>query len=516
MTEPLAAAYLAISGFILVWNTFRAGRIASARTAPPAFAALSALGGLLLVPALLVRLASANALYARSIEAITWVWPLTLALFAAQAIYAAVRRMSHPVVAVVIAVYDVMLLLAGLTEYALVVGVPPPDPALAILAAHRNALALVATPAALASTAWVQLPLLAPAFPARWTVSIASRGVVAALAFAVVVVTGSELRAGYAAVRSYAPLADERLRERPAGDLAIGAELFPSLASLPPPLAVRNDLAIADSLGAEVVSLVLEPAATRPAVLDSLRRAFEGRRRGGMLLVVTLGWARGPIDAFRKRRPLDVDARVASVQRIAQRLEPDYLLPAHEPYGAAARAVGTLPPERWRTYLEAAAHAVDSVNRRVRVAYAVAAYDARDSVLYAWAAADGSPMDAVGFILRPTRHGGASLREHMATAERWIAAAESGREHWVFGVAGLPMVHGERSQRLAIEGALAWATRQEGMRGVIIANATDYTMATGLRSSLGRLRPALAAAQRSAQLVRETALGDTLPAPVTR
>ena len=516
MTEPLAAAFVAVSGLIIVWNTFRAGRIARVRTTPRVFAALSALGGLLLVPALLVRLASANALYSRSVEAITWIWPVTLALFAGQALYAAVRRMSHPVVAGAIAVYDLVLLIAGLTEYALVIGVSPPEPALAVLAAQRQTLALLATPAALASTAWVQLPILAPAFPARWNVSIATRMGVAVFAFGVVAVTASEMRAAYTAVHSYAAFADDRVRERPAGDLVIGARLFPNLASLPPPLAVHNDLAIADSLGAEVVSLVLEPAATRPAVLDSLQRAFEGRRRGGTLLVVTLGWERAPTDVFRGRRPLDVAGRVAAAQRIAQRLRPDYLLPAQEPYGGASRTVGTLPTAQWRAYLEASARAVDSIDRGVRVAYAVSEYGPDDSVLYAWAAASSSPIDAVGFVLRPTAEGGASLRERMTRAEDWMAAARSTKEHWVYDATGLPMAHGERSQQLVIEGTLAWATRQERIRGVIIANATDYAMATGLRSSLGRLRPALAAAQRSVRLVRETALGDTMPPPVTR
>ncbi len=516
MTEPAAAAYVVVSGLIIVWNTLRAGRIASARAAPRVFVALSALGGLLLVPALLVRLAAANALYARSIEAIAWIWPVTLGLFAAQAVYAAVRRLSHPLVAGPIAAYDLLLFVAASTEYALLVGATPSESVLAVLAAHRSVISLLTTPAALASTAYVQIPLLAPAFPARWSVSVATRVVVATLAIGIVALTASELHPGYRAIRSYAPLADDPIRERPAGDLAIGTELFPSLSSLPPPLVVRNDLAVADSLGAEVVSLTLEPAATRPAVLDSLRRAFDDRRRGGMLLIVTLGWARGPTDLFRRRATLDVEARVAAVQRIAQRLQPDYLLPAHEPYGAAARLLGPLPPEQWRAYLEAAARAVDATNRGVRVAYAVSAYEASDSMLYAWAASAESPLDAVGFVLRPTREGGRSLTARIQRAERWIDLAQSPKEHWLFGVAGLPMAHGERSQQLAIQGALAWATRLDGMRGVIIAGATDYSMATGLRSPLGRLRPALAHAQRSARLVRETASGDSVLRPVTR
>lgn len=515
MTEPLAAAHVVVSALIILWNTLRAGRIATVRTTPRLFAALSGLAGLLLVPALLVRLAAANALYARSVEAIAWLWPLAIGLFVAQALYALLRRMSHPLVAGSILAYNGVLAVTALTEHALMMGAAPPEPAMFLLAAHRAAFSLAATPAALGSTAYVMLPIIAPAFPARWGVSIATRAAVAGLAALWVGLTAAELRVGRRAVLSYPALARQQMQERPEGNFAVGAALFPSLASLPPPLVIRNDLAIADSILADAVSIVLEPAATRAPVLDSLRRAFEARRRGGMLLVVTLGWERSPGDVFRRRR-LDVEERVAAVDRIARRLSPDYLLPAQEPYGAAARAVGTLHPDRWRAYYAATASAAETANPRVRIAYAASSFDARDSALYAWAASPQSPVDAVGFILRPTHRGGAALASRMATAERWMAASGSTKEHWVFGVSGLPLVHGEASQRQAIWGVLAWATRVERIRGVIVADATDYTRASGLRSSLGRLRPALFEAQRAAKLVREAAQAESVGVPVTR
>ena len=515
MTEPLAAAHVAVSGFIIVWNTLRAGRIATARTTPRLFAALSGLGGLLLVPALLIRLASSNALYARSVEAVAWIWPLVLGIFAAQALYALLKRMAHPFVAVPILLYDILLLVTALTEHALVHGMSPSEPSLALLAAHRAALAL-ATPAALASTTWLMLPILAPAFPARWGVSIATRAGVAVLAALWVGITMAELPIGVRAIRSYAPLAEERLRERATGSLAIGTSLFPSLSALPNPITVRDDLAIADSLEADAVSLILEPAATRNAVLDSLRRAFEDRRRGGMRLIVTLGWERGPLDVFRRRDDLDLAGRVAAVDRIARRLRPDYLLPVEEPYGAAARELGALPPDRWRAYLTATARAAHEADRRVRVAYAASSFDARDSTLFAWAAGVGSPIDAVGFVLRPTSSGGASITSRMRRAESWLAVADTAKDVWVFAAGGLPLAHGELAQRRAVWGAIAWASGLERVEGVIVADARDYTRATGLRSALGRLRPALAEAQRAARALREAAMADSVRVPAAR
>ena len=106
------------------------------------------------------------------------------------------------------------------------------------------------------------------------------------------------------------------------------------------------------------------------------------------------------------------------------------------------------------------------------------------------------------------------MSERMRRAEAWLAASDTSKDVWVFAAAGLPLAHGEIAQRRAVWGAIAWASGLERVQGVIVADARDYTRATGLRSSLGRLRPALTEAQRAARMLREAAMADSVRVPV--
>ena len=53
---------------------------------------------------------------------------------------------------------------------------------------------------------------------------------------------------------------DMPLQERPRGDFQIGVRIFPTLAGPPPTLAIRNDLALVDTLDVDAVSVVLSPS----------------------------------------------------------------------------------------------------------------------------------------------------------------------------------------------------------------------------------------------------------------
>src|SRR5919202_573448 len=121
MSHPLASAHLAVSAIILLWDIFLAGQIAGLRAAP----------------ALLVALAAASTLYGRAIHGVAWIWPLTLTLFAAQAVYATGRALVTPLIAVPIAVYDVLIAAAGWAEYALSAGAAPPAWVVTLVAAER-------------------------------------------------------------------------------------------------------------------------------------------------------------------------------------------------------------------------------------------------------------------------------------------------------------------------------------------------------------------------------------------
>src|SRR4051812_48150060 len=96
MTTWLPAAYLALSLVILLWDVGLAGRIAQLRQATRPFAALTGIVGLLLLPAALLRVATATFITGRAVVSVGWIWPLVVVLVAVQATYAISRRLVNP------------------------------------------------------------------------------------------------------------------------------------------------------------------------------------------------------------------------------------------------------------------------------------------------------------------------------------------------------------------------------------------------------------------------------------
>lgn len=502
MRSWLPAAHLALTALALLWNMLLTARIGGVRAAPRVFSALTSLSGLLVAPALLISVVTASSVYGRPLQTLTWVWPVTLALFAAQAIYATARRLVTPLIGVPIALYDVLLLIGATTTLFISRGVRMPLALLVYVAAQRSALGLLVSDAALWSPLVVLVPVLSPAFAPRWRASALVRGSVATYAVAWSALTLVEIRTGLRAIQSYSAYASDALQERPAGDFIVGLSIFPTLTDPPNP-AVLHDLDLADTLGVAALHIAVTPEGTARATLDSIARVLEDRRRAGTRLIASIGFPFDVRTLAGRTIPLDEPSRLRAVERVARRLRPDYLLPVLEPYGAAARTVGRLPVERWREYLTRAAEVAHRVDGRIRVGVALSATTARDSSLYAWASSSASPLDAVGFSFLPGRLGALSLDVGADAAGRWMRTAQSEKEHWVFSAGGLALVHGELSQERAILHALAWATAQAGVRGLVVSAAGDYGTPTGLRAPDGHPRRAMMAVQRSVRALRE-------------
>jgi len=488
--------------FIIIWDIWMTGQIARARAAPPLFAGLTSVGGLLLLPGILVALATSSLLYGRALSTVAWLWPVTLLAFAVQATYATARGLVTPAIGLPIAVYDTLIALAACVKYAVFLGVKPPETALALVAAQYGALVITTSPLALTSSLIFYVPVLAPAFPARYRLSATVRLVLAAVAGLWAGLIIAKLWPGSAAIRSYDKYADTRLSERPEGDFAIGVKIFPDLHQGPPPLAIREDLALVDTIDADIVSITLAPDATTNAILDSLARTLDAQRRDSTLLVVSLDVTEG-LAALGVPAALDAERRISAVRRIARRLRPDYLVPVVEPYGRGAVAYGILPVQTWTSFLARASAAAHSVSPRTKVGVSASSYTSRDSALFAWAAADGSPMDVVGFTIFPGVSGARELDAAMFAADRFMRATRSTKEHWIWAAGSLPSVHGEASQERALGGMLSWATSRPTVRGFIVAEAGDYDTTIGLRAPSRRLRPATAAVARAVSALRE-------------
>jgi hypothetical protein len=505
MRTWLPIAHLALTLIILTWNIALAGRISQVRKAPRAFAAITALAGFLVAPALALSVAASSAITGRALVAVDWLWPLTCVLFAIQAVYALARRLVNTFVGLPIAVYDIIVAATVVFRYLASRGVQLPEPALVLLAAQTDALTLVTGTAALTSPLFFNIPIISPAFPAARELTAGFRVVVAFIAAGWTTLVAVGLPRGQVAIRTYDRYDGARLQDRPAGDFLIGLKILPDLARPPSVRAIRSDLALLDTLDIDAINVVVVPEAATGTVLDSVARVLEPLRRAdSTLLIVSLGYPGKLVPPLRPLQ-LDADERLRAVNQVVRRLRPDILIPAEDPYGSGARAFGLLPVETWEEYLTQASQLAKRLRPRTRIGVAASSFGTNDSLLYSWAVKPGSPVDVVGFSLTPSRRGAETLDASMRAADRWIQTERPRKEHWVFNAGGLPLAHGEQSQERALSGVLAWATGRAEIRGLIANGAGDYGSIVGLRTPSGRLRPAALALMRAQRSLQETA-----------
>ncbi len=508
---------------IVIWDIVITGRIAQVKTLPRGFVVLTGLAGFLLLPSLVIHLATSNAVTGRSVTAVDWLWPATTVLFAGQALYAATRRLVNPFLGFFISVYDLIAALDAVLRYIASRGTPLPGVALLFLAATSGAFAYLTLSATviIASPFHFLVPITAPAFPALRPWARTFRFGLAVVAATWIVVIFTRLAPADQAVNSYGihDSRTEKLQERPGSDFDIGLKLFPDLDGGPSPVAIKNDLALADTLGVTVVNVTVIPELMDRAALDSLARTLELLRRDSTQLIVTMGYERGLLPLagrnFSERR------RLAAIAPIVRRLRPDILLPAQDPFDAGTRAAGQRTPQFWQDYLTRASAEAKRADRRIRIGVSASTYDGRDSTLYAWAAKEGSPIDVPGFTLFPTASGVRTLDAARGAADRWMRESGSTKDHWVYAAGGYPEAHGEASQERAVWAALAWATTRPMIKGLIVSEAGDYGSINGIRAADGHLRRVAYAIMRAMKGLRETAAPDTTiaarprpPAPI--
>ncbi|HUF29928.1 MAG TPA: hypothetical protein VMM77_04620 [Gemmatimonadaceae bacterium] len=481
-------AHLALSILLIVWTILVAGRIARRRDASATLLMISGLGGLLIAPAAFVEGMAGSVTTGRALSALVWLWPATCLVILLQAVYATARGYVGRPLGTVIVVYDLLVAAMALVRYDILLGGAPIEPLVAMSAAGARALDIAASAAATGHPFFLFPPVLAPAVPAR------SRGlgVLVRSGVAIVITVWSTLlllaiAPAWRAATSFRPFARERLQERPAGDLAIGARLFSVVDGLgPQDHAVTRDVSLARELGLTALSVFIAPGAASDALTDSLASAVEGPRQAGAVLIAVLaaGDDRGgalPADAAG-------EARLArEIELIVRRLRPEYLVPV----APAAIAAHPGPATDWIPYLRSAADVAHRSRPATRVMLPLSGFSSADSTLYVWARGPASPIDAVGFRLRASVHGGAGVEARLLAAERWMRlTAGSPMEHWLLEVGAWPAVFGDHNQERAIWGALAWASRQPSVRGVVVHAAADYGAPVGLRTVSGRIRPA--------------------------
>ena len=497
--------YLALCIAMIMWDILLAGRIAQLRRTPRGFQAITGLAGLLLVPALLVAFSASSILYGRAVYLVAWLWPFTAILFALQTLYALSRRLVTPLLGFPLLTYNTIIAIIAVAKFAIAGGGSPPQFALALNAAQASMLGTFFGSAALWNPIFLQIPLFAPSLPARWRFTRFARVGLASVAIAMTALVLVELPGAFAGIRSYASHENDQLQEHPEGDFKVGLKIFPDLRGAPPPLALANDLSLVDTLDFDAISIVVNPEAARGVALDSLARSIERTRTDSTMLIITLGYPKNARAKITDSPAAYTLERVKDVDRLARRLRPDYLLPALDPNDEGARILGAQTNEYWVDYFTRAARISHGVNRRIKVAVSMSTYGPRDSVLYAWAAAPGSPIDVVGFSLLPGFDGARSLDTYLRVAQRWMRQfPEKPKNHWVFAAGGYPLVHGEDNQKNSIRGVLAWATAQAPIKGLVVYEAGDYNTIRGLRAPGGRLRSATTELQTAMKALSTT------------
>jgi len=486
----LSAIYLALSLAMIAWDILVAGRIAQLRRIPRGFQAITGIAGLLLVPALVVAYTAQSLLYGRAIFLVAWLWPFTALMFVVQTVYALGRRLVTPLLGFPLLIYNFVIAVVAVTKFVITRGHSPMEFELALNAAQASMLGTFFGAAALWNPIYIQVPIFAPSLPARWGFTRLARVALAGAATAMTALVVVELPGAFAGIKSYAVHDNEKLQEHPEGDFKIGLKIFPDLRGGPPPVAITNDLALADTLDVDAISVVIDPEAARGVALDSLARSIEEARSDSTILIVALGYPKKGENEFKQSREAYTMARLKDVDRIARRLKPDYLIPATDPLEEGARVLGEQSPQYWIDYFTRAARVAHYIYPRIRVSVPMSSYGTRDSTLYAWAARPGSPIDVVGFSMLAGFDGARSLDTHMRVAQRWMRQFPKPKEHWVFAAGGYPMVHGEENQRRTIWGVLAWATAEVPIKGLVVYEGGDYNSVRGLRAAGGRLRPA--------------------------
>lgn len=483
-----------VAVLLLLWNVVVAAQAARVRRAPPVLSFLTAFTGLLLAPAVLVAAVGPYALLGRTLHVLTWLWPLVAGLAAVQAVAVLVRGSTARAVSAPIAAFDLLVLLLALARWRVAAGGDPTALGAALLAAQAAVFAPLLGSAALEGGYALLIPVLAPLFPARWGIGRVVRPAVATgAAMLVVLVLGVALPRAARAAGGFARLDRAVPITRADTPLLRGVRIFGPLTGPPASLAVTRDLALLDTLGADVASLVVQPEGATLAALDSLARVLAPYRTDSIPLVVAVTLGTAPDAAARWRASPDEyrAERLRLLDRVVRALRPDVVFPAPPPYAVRADLPADVPLDWWASYLGEAAAATRRLRPRTLVGIGIGDFSARDSALYAWATAPETPLDLVSLAAFPTLDGAAGLEARLTTAERWLARPGAAQvPHWVTA-GGFPYVFGEESQRRALRGALAWASRTPAVSAIIVADAADYDRLTGLRTSGGRLRRAV-------------------------
>ena len=506
MTIPpwsVPAAFGVLVTALVAWNLAVGARATTLASAGSAFRALTGLGAFLLVPALLVGVLAPTPPGARVLTPLAWLWPLVTLGIASQAAWALARRTSSALHAIPVVVLDVLVAWIAVARWLEALGAALPPWMLAPGVAVSSLGAAALGDGTYLWSAWLLLPILVPAAPARSTLGTAWRALLATGLAVLLALVGAELPRALGSLRAVRATGNGMMTERSRDDLAVGLHLLGDVTAAPAPGVARHDAALADSLGVNAVYVTIAPEGATASALDSVARVLEGRR-DSVSLVVSLSFARGESGSHGVSDERWLAGRIALVERVVRRLRPDVLLPAGDqaPDGDAGRL---------EAYYERVARAARRIDRDVTIALATNAATPLDSVLCDWVGQGESAVDAIALSAPPGQVGPARFAAAQGALARWISLARTPPAVWLVTLPSAPAVDGEVAQQHLVRQALQWASAHAWVRGVIAGDASDTWWSGGLRAASGRSRLALAEVGTALRTLRDSPALPAMP-----
>lgn len=501
--ERLAVVPLVLGLAVLLWDILLAGWIASQRQASRPFTTLTGLCGLLVAPAVLVAMATMLEGTARTMTGIAWIWPLITIGFVVQVAYTLFAKLLTPAVALPLLLFDACVATIAVSDYLVSINGSAPLWLQGAVAARDALSGFAVGRSALVSPLALLVPIIAPAYPARWKASAGVRALLTLMATALTTLLLMEWPQAVGAIRSYDSAIGVRMQERPANDFLIGLRMYSRLDRAPNEHSVKADRALADTIGARAVLVVLSESGTKPAALDSLSHVLESWRSDSNVVAIALELDRSP------GLPNSTQ-RLAMIERVLLHVKPDVLIPAWRSPLPSVLPVPDPDIAWWQAMLQSSAQVITRVRPRTSLGWAAARVDARDSALYDWASSPESPVDVMGVVAFPSFAGLPAVDARLRAFDRWHALAgryNTTRKNWLMEAGGLPRAHGDASQTLAVMQALAWGSRRPWISVAIIGDASDYDAAIGLRAADGRLRNVVGVISRASRGMREATTG---------
>lgn len=481
---------------VLVWNVTLAGWIATRHDRDMWFSSLTGLAGLLVAPATFLAVASSTDAGARTITGVAWLWPATCLLLVLQASIATIRRQVSSSVGVPIVLYNAVIACIAIADDMVARTGAAPQWLQGAVASRDSVLGMIMGRSALSSPLALMVPLIAPAYPARWRSSAFVRAVLVLYAAVAVTLLVMEWPRGVAAVRSY-DAASRSITPREPASLALGMRFLPVVSGLPAARDVRVATRIAGQLAPDALLVVVRARAVRTSGLDSLVRVLAPYRSDSLRILVAIAWERE--DALSARTQPDALSalRLDAIERVVERVRPYAVLPALAPMLPTERFVPSPSAAWWQEHFTSVAVRVRRIRPSTHVMWTASRFDAADSAMYEWAISNGSPVSAVGLAPTPGFSGLPPLDARLRAVDRWVTAADRvSRPHWVL-TAGLPRAHGDAAQADAVRHVIAWSSRRQWVRGVIVGEPLDDLAMLGMTAANGRDRQVVETVRRA-------------------